>query len=266
MLEKVNSPADLRKLSVLDLKPLAEDGRREIINVVSQKGGHLASSLGAVELCIALHYVFDTPKDLIVFDVGHQAYAHKILTGRKGVFDKLREYKGISGFPYPPESEYDTFAVGHAGNAVSLALGAAEACCLQRKKTKTVAVIGDGSLSSGECFEGLNNAGHLQSDILVVFNHNEMSISPSVGALSNYLNKLISLPIYNRFKEGVDTILKKVPHLREKIVPRVRRIEEIMKAMIVPGIFYEEMGFRYFGPLAGHNIETIVAAMQNIAK
>ncbi len=266
MLEKVNLPADLKRLPLPDLRVLCEDIRREIINVISQKGGHLASSLGAVELCVALHYVFNTPEDLIVFDVGHQAYAHKLLTGRKNVFHKLREYKGISGFPYPPESEYDTFAVGHAGNAVSLALGAAEALRLQNKEAKVVAVIGDGSLSSGECFEGLNNAGHLQSDILVVFNHNEMSISRSVGALSNYLSKLISLPVYNRTKEGVDTILEKVPHLGKKIVPWIKRIEEIMKGLLVPGIFFEEIGFRYFGPLDGHNIDILVPALQNIAK
>ena len=258
------SPEELRRLSLDELKTLASCIREEIINVVSAKGGHLASSLGAVEICIALHYVLNTPQDKIIFDVGHQAYAHKLITGRGKAFVNLRDFEGISGFPYHKESVYDTFSVGHSSNAVSFALGLACANRLINDKSKAVAVIGDGSLSGGECFEALNNAGHLKEDLLVVFNHNEMSISPSVGALSNYLNKLISLPIYNRFKDGVALILEKVPRLGKKIIPRIRKIEEVMKGMVVPGIFFEELGFRYFGPLDGHNTEVLVHSLKNV--
>jgi len=261
---KIESPEDLRKLPVKELKGLASRIREQIIDVVSQKGGHLASSLGAVELCLALHYVLDTPNDKIVFDVGHQAYAHKIITQRGSSFGRLRELGGISGFPYHRESAYDTFSAGHASNAVSFALGLACSNKLVGDKSKTVAVIGDGSLSGGECFEALNNAGHLGQDLLVIFNHNEMSISPSVGALGNYLNKIISLPIYNRFRQGVAVILEKVPHLGRKIVPRIRKIEEVMKGLVVPGIFFEELGFRYFGPLDGHNLEALISSLRNV--
>lgn len=261
---QVDTPQDLKKLSIRELKDFASYMRREIIEVVSEKGGHLASSLGAVELCIALHYVLNTPQDKIVFDVGHQAYAHKIITQRKKHFKKLRELGGISGFPYHKESIYDTFSVGHASTAVSLSLGLASANRLLNDTSKVVAIIGDGSLSGGVCFEALNNAGHTKQDLLIIFNHNEMSISPSVGALNNYLNKLISLPIYNRFREGVNVILEKVPHLGKKIIPRVRKIEEIMKGLIVPGIFFEELGFRYFGPLDGHKLEMLIPTLRNI--
>ncbi|MBN2120210.1 MAG: 1-deoxy-D-xylulose-5-phosphate synthase [Candidatus Omnitrophica bacterium] len=260
----IKSSQDLKKLQIPELKELASQIRKQIIDVVSSKGGHLASSLGAVELCIALHYVFDTPGDKIVFDVGHQAYAHKIITNRAKDFEGLRQLGGISGFPFHKESAYDTFSVGHASNAVSLSLGLACANRLIGDKSHVIAVIGDGSLSGGECFEALNNAGHLGENLLVIFNHNEMSISPSVGALSNYLNKIISLPIYNRFKDGVALILKKVPHLGKKVVPRIRKIEEVMKGLIVPGIFFEELGFRYFGPLDGHNLEALISALRNI--
>ncbi len=263
-LEKINTPQDIKSFSVKDLKILSQEIRAKIIEVISRKGGHLASSLGAVEICMALHYCLDTPKDYIVFDVGHQSYAHKLLTGRSDKFEKIREFNGISGFPYHRESEYDPFTVGHASNAVSLALGVAEANKLMDDPSKAVAVIGDGSLSGGEAFEALNNAGHLQSDILVIFNHNEMSISPSVGALSNYLNKFISLPIYNRFKEGVNTVLKKVPTLYKKVSPRIKKIEEVMKGLVVPGIFFEELGFRYFGPLDGHDLEVLIPTLNNV--
>ena len=258
------TPQEIRKLKIDELKELASQIRREIIEVVSQKGGHLASSLGAVELCLALHYVLEAPKDKIVFDVGHQSYAHKIVTGRLKDFKNLRTLGGISGFPSHKESEYDVFSVGHSSNAVSLALGLASAKRLKREEFKVVAVIGDGSLSGGECFEALNNAGHLKEDILVIFNHNEMSISASVGAISSYLNKLISLPIYNRVKEGITLILKKVPHLGKRILPRIKKIEEIMKGLIIPGIFFEELGFRYFGPLDGHNLQILISTLRNI--
>ena len=211
LLEKINSLEDIKRLSRAKLSVLAEEIRERIIKVVSKNGGHLASSLGAVELAIALHHCLDTPKDKIIWDVGHQSYAHKILTGRNEKFDTLRQHQGISGFPTPEESPHDTFFTGHSSTAVSLALGLAVArdlCSQMHKKTKIVAVIGDGSLSGGLCFEGLNNLGHLKKDILVILNTNEMSISPVVGALSIYLNKLISLPIYNRFHDSLESFIK----------------------------------------------------------
>ncbi len=263
-LEIIKSPSDLKKLDRVVLKVLAEEIRARIIEVITHKGGHLASSLGAVELCIALHYCLHTPADTLVFDVGHQSYAHKLLTGRNERFASIREYGGISGFPNRNESVYDAFSVGHASNAISLALGVAEGMKALKESHHVVAVVGDGSLSGGECFEALNNAGHLQSDLIVIFNHNEMSIAPSVGALSSYLNKIISLPVYNRLREGIDTLLKKVPHLAKKIIPRIHKVEEVMKGLVVPGIFFEELGFRYFGPLDGHNLDELIPTLQNV--
>ncbi len=255
---------DLKSADIDQLTELASGLRKRIIEVVAKKGGHLASSLGAVEICIALQKALDTPRDKIVFDVGHQAYAHKLLTGRYDSFEKIRELGGISGFPYHKESAHDVFSVGHASNAVSLALGLACANKLLKEDSKVVAVIGDGSLTGGECFEGLNSAGHRKEDLLVIFNHNEMSISPSVGAISNYLNKLISLPIYNRMRKGLELVLEKVPKIGKQMPSRLRKIEEIMKGMMVPGIFFEELGFRYFGPLDGHNLEVLISTLKNI--
>lgn len=263
ILDKVNSPQDLKKLSIPQLNILAEEIRKLIIEVVSKKGGHLASSLGAVELCIALHYCFDTPKDSLIFDVGHQCYTHKIITGRKHLFSKLREYKGISGFPNSRESEYDLFISGHASTALSWALGLAEAKKIKGEHTKTIAVIGDGSLSGGMCFEALNMCGHCYSDVLVILNHNEMSISPSVGALNTYLTKIISLPIYNKIKDELERFLKHLPFAK-RLAPKVRKFEEAVKGLIVPGLFFEEIGFRYFGPLDGHNLEVLIPTLKNL--
>ncbi|RKY40416.1 MAG: 1-deoxy-D-xylulose-5-phosphate synthase, partial [Candidatus Omnitrophota bacterium] len=189
ILERIESPQDIKRLNYKELKLLAQEIRKLIVEVVSKKGGHLASSLGAVELCLALHYCLDTPSDSLIFDVGHQAYAHKIITGRREKFYQLREHKGLSGFPNPEESEYDLFISGHASTAISWALGVAEAGRIKGKSTNTVAVVGDGSLSGGMCFEALNKCGELKSDVLVILNHNQMSISVSVGALSKYLTK-----------------------------------------------------------------------------
>lgn len=264
ILEKVNSPKDLKRLSVRELNILANQIRELIIRVVSKKGGHLASSLGAVELCIALHYCFDTPQDSIIFDVGHQCYAHKIITGRKELFSRLREYKGLSGFPNPQESEYDLFISGHASTALSWALGLAEAKKIKGDRTKTIAVIGDGSLSGGMCFEALNMCGHRKPDVLVILNHNEMSISPSVGALNTYLTKIISLPIYNKIKKELETFLKHLP-FGKRLASKAGKFEEALKGLIVPGLFFEELGFRYFGPLDGHNLEVLIPALKNIS-
>ncbi len=263
VLEKVNSPQDLKRLPFADLKTLSQEIRTLIIKTVSRKGGHLASSLGAVELCIALHYCLQTPRDSLVFDVGHQAYAHKIITGRKDAFTTLRQYRGISGFPNFRESPYDVYTSGHASTAVSWAQGLAEAKKFAGDNSKTVALIGDGSLTGGMCFEALNTCGHSQNDVLVVVNHNEMSISPSVGALSNYLVKIISTPIYNRIRGELESFLEQFS-LMKKLARRARKFEETIKGLIVPGIFFEELGFRYFGPIDGHNLEVLIPALKNI--
>ena len=266
LLESINSPQDLKKLTAEQLAQLAGEIRERIIEVVSKTGGHLASSLGAVELIIALHYCLDTPQDKIIFDVGHQAYAHKILSGRNKDFVNLRQYQGVCGFPSKEESVYDTFSVGHSSTAVSLALGLASArdSLHQEQYFKVVAVIGDGSLSGGLCFEGLNNAGHLKKDILVILNTNELSISPNVGALSTYLNKLISLPIYNRFRNSLEGFVKSRLPKGTRLLKLANKLEEGLKGLFIPGIFFEELGFRYFGPFDGHNLNTLIPALKNI--
>ena len=266
LLEKINSAQDLKSLSLEQLPGLASEIRERMIEVVSSCGGHLASSLGAVELAIALHYSLDTPQDKIIWEVGHQAYAHKILTGRNKNFSSLRQYGGISGFPSKDESIYDTFTTGHSSNAVSLALGLACArdCLPEEQHFKVVAVIGDGSLSGGLCFEGLNNAGHLKKDILVILNTNELSIAPNVGALSTYLNKIISLPIYNRFKSSLEGFVKSRMPKGSRLVKLASKFEEGLKGLFIPGIFFEELGFRYFGPLDGHNLDLLLPALKNI--
>ncbi|MDD5477254.1 MAG: 1-deoxy-D-xylulose-5-phosphate synthase [Candidatus Omnitrophica bacterium] len=265
-LEKINSPQDLKKLSIEELVPLAEEVRQRMIEVVSQTGGHLASSLGAVELIIALHYCLSTPKDKIIFDVGHQAYAHKILTGRNSGFSTLRQYQGLSGFPSKDESVYDPFTSGHSSNAVSLGLGlvCARDFLPKEEQFKVVSVIGDGSLSGGLCFEGLNNAGHLKKDILVVLNTNELSIAPNVGAISNYLNKIISLPVYNRFHNNVENFLKTRVPRGSRLLKLMAKFEEGLKGLFVPGMLFEELGFRYFGPIDGHDLNKLTATLKNI--
>ena len=265
-LEKIQSPEDLKKLSLEELGVFAQEIRQKLIEVVSHNGGHLASSLGAVELIIALHYCLNTPKDKIIFDVGHQAYAHKLLTGRNSRFSTLRQYQGLSGFPSKCESAYDTFTSGHSSDAVSLGLGLACARDMLsgEEQFKVVSVIGDGSLSGGLCFEGLNNAGHLKKDILVVLNTNELSIAPNVGAISNYLNKIISLPLYNRFHENVGNFLKKRVPRGSRLLKLMSKFEEGIKGLFVPGILFEELGFRYFGPIYGHDLNKLTATLRNI--
>lgn len=265
-LEKINSPLDLKQMHPEHLPLLASEVRARIIEVVSKNGGHLASSLGAVELVIALHYCLNLPQDKIIFDVGHQAYAHKILSERNLRFQTLRQYQGISGFPSKEESEYDTFTTGHSSTAVSLALGlvCAREHSSPQPNFKAVAVIGDGSLSGGLCFEGLNSAGHLRKDILIILNTNELSIAPNVGALSTYLNKLISLPIYNRFRGNLESFLRARIPKESRLLKLVNKFEEGLKGLFIPGIFFEELGFRYFGPLDGHNLELLIPTLKNI--
>jgi 1-deoxy-D-xylulose-5-phosphate synthase len=265
-LEKINSPSDLKKLNLEQLGCLSGEIRKRLIEVVSQTGGHLASSLGAVELIVALHYCLDTPKDKIIFDVGHQAYAHKIITGRNQNFSTLRQYQGLSGFPSKDESVYDPFTCGHSSSAVSLGLGVACARDFLPKEEqfKVACVIGDGSLSGGLCFEGLNNTGHLKKDILVVLNTNELSIAPNVGAISNYLNKIISLPVYNRFHDNVEKFLKTRMPRGSRLIKLMSKFEEGLKGLFVPGMLFEELGFRYFGPIDGHDLNTLTSTLKNI--
>ncbi|MGE5197960.1 MAG: 1-deoxy-D-xylulose-5-phosphate synthase [Deltaproteobacteria bacterium] len=266
LLEKINSPRDIEKIPLEQLPLLAAEIRDRMVSVVSSTGGHLASSLGAVELTIALHYCLDTPRDKIVWDVGHQSYAHKILTGRNKDFERLRQYGGLSGFPCKDESEYDAFTTGHSSTAVSLALGlvCARDILPAEQHFRVAAVIGDGSLSGGLCFEGLNNAGHLKKDMLVVLNTNEMSIAANVGALSTYLNKLISLPIYNRFKTSLEALVKSRVPKGSRILKMANKFEEGLKGLFVPGMLFEELGFRYFGPFEGHNINLLIHTFKNI--
>ncbi len=267
LLKDISSPQDLKKIPIESLPQLAQEIRDRIITVVSKAGGHLASSLGAVELAIAVHYCFTAPEDYIIWDVGHQAYAHKILTGRNDRFDTLRQKDGISGFPSKNESLYDPFSTGHSSTAVSLALGVAASRDLQQGKERVVAIIGDGALTGGMCFEALNQAGHMGRDILVILNSNDMAIAPSVGALSTYLNKIISRPIYNRFKKARESFLKqRVPKIGPRLLKLVDRFEEMLKGLIVPGIFFEEMGFQYFGPLDGHNISLMIETIKNLSE
>ncbi len=267
LLDAVSSPKELKELSVEQLPQLAVEVRQKIIESVACCGGHLASSLGSVELIIALHYCLQAPDDKIVFDVGHQAYAHKILTGRGEDFCRLRTCGGLSGFPCKDESVYDPFTTGHSSTAVSLALGLA--CARDygtgiRRKDKVVAVIGDGSLSGGLCFEGLNNAGHLKKDMIVVLNTNELSIAPNVGAISTYLNKVISLPVYNRFKESLERFAQSRLPKGTRLVKIANKFEEGLKGMFVPGLLFEELGFRYFGPFDGHDIGLLIKTLRNL--
>jgi 1-deoxy-D-xylulose-5-phosphate synthase len=266
ILDGINSPQDLKKLKIDELGKLAAEIRQRMTEVVASNGGHLASSLGAVELIIALHYCLNAPEDKIVFDVGHQAYAHKILTGRNKAFETVRTLGGLSGFPSKDESDFDVFTCGHSSSAVSLTLGLA--CARDQlpkpEHYKVVAVIGDGSLSGGLCFEGLNNAGHLKKDIIVILNTNEMSIAPNVGAISNYLNKIISLPVYNRFKESLENFLVSRGERGTRLLRLAYKFEEGLKNLFIPGMLFEELGFRYFGPFEGHDLNQLIPALKNI--
>lgn len=264
LLDTINSPEDLKKLNPDQLPLLAEEIRQYIIRTVSETGGHLASSLGTVELTIALHYVFNTPYDKIVWDVGHQAYTHKILTGRKEDFKTMRAYNGISGFPKRNESPYDSFDVGHSSTSISAALGIAQARCLRGNRSKAIAVIGDGSLMAGMAFEGLNYAGHIKKNIIVVLNDNDMSISPNVGALSSSLSHLISGHTYNKFRDEVKSLLSRIPGVGEPISKLARQSEWFFKSLFVPGLIFDELGFKYIGPVLGHRLDLLLENLENI--
>ena len=266
ILKKIESPEDLRAVTVADLPQLAAEIRKLIIDTVSRTGGHLASSLGVVELTIALHYVFATPRDLLVWDVGHQAYAHKILTGRIKSFASLRQAGGMSGFPKRSESEYDAFGVGHSSTSISAALGMALAAEQMHRRLRSVAIIGDASMSAGIAFEALNHAGALDRDLIVVLNDNEMSISPNVGAMSAYLNRILTGSTVNRLRHDVKSVLTNIPKFGESVFKMVKRAEESFKGFVIPvGTIFEDLGFQYVGPLPGHDLEALIETFENVS-
>jgi len=260
----INSPEDIKKLNLIQLQQLVQEIRQEIIDTVAQNGGHLASNLGVVELTLALHYVFNTPADKIVWDVGHQCYTHKLLTGRRTKFHTLRKFGGLNGFPSPGESLYDPFATGHSSTSISAALGLALARDLNQETFHVIAVIGDGALTGGMAFEALNHAGHLQTRLIIILNDNEMSIAPNVGALSSYLSRLRADPKYLRRKEEIEQILRRLPAIGPKMVKIGDRLKESIKHLMVPGTFFEELGFTYFGPIDGHDMEELVSLFRKI--
>jgi len=260
ILDQVHDPAALRRLDREALPQLARELRAFLLTSVAQTGGHLSSNLGTVELTIALHYVFDTPRDRIVWDVGHQTYAHKILTGRRAAMGRLRMAGGPSGFPRRSESEYDTFGTAHSSTSISAALGMAVAAKRKGESRGVVAVIGDGAMSGGMAFEALNNAGTAGADLLVILNDNEMSISEPVGALNGYLAKLLASGFYNSVRRGGKEVLSKLPPVQEL----ARRWEEHMKGMVLPGTLFEELGFNYIGPIDGHDIDALVKTLANV--
>lgn len=265
VLERIGSPADLKALGPDELRALAAEVRELIIETVSEKGGHLASSLGAVEIAIALHCVFDTPNDRVVWDVGHQAYAHKILTGRKDEFRTLRQYGGISGFPKPSESPYDAFVAGHSSTSISAALGMAAARDLDGGGRKVVAVIGDGSLTAGLAFEGLNQAGHLKKDLIVVLNDNEMSISKNVGALSQFLSRKLTGRFAMNLKKELERFIRTIPRFGTRLLDIAKRAEDSIITLLTPGMLFEGLGFHYVGPLDGHDIEALVNSLKVVS-
>jgi len=265
ILEKVNSPEDVKRLSKEELERLASELRDFIIKVVERTGGHLASSLGVVELTIALLRVFSPPRDEIVWDVGHQSYPYKILTGRRDKFHTLRQYGGISGFPSIKESPYDAFGTGHSSTSISAALGIKVAKRLKGEEGHVIAVIGDGALTAGEAYEGLNNAGQLGEDLIVILNDNEMSISKNIGAISNYLTKITTGEFLRKAKERLEKVTEKL--FGERVYRGLKRVEDlVIKGLFPPGMLFEELGFRYVGPIDGHDLETLETTLRNVSK
>jgi 1-deoxy-D-xylulose-5-phosphate synthase len=260
ILEKINSPHDLRQLPESSLEPLAKELRAFLLDSVSRSGGHFAAGLGSVELTLALHYVYNTPEDRLVWDVGHQAYPHKILTGRRDRMHTIRQWNGIAPFPKRDESPYDAFGVGHSSTSISAALGMAIAAKRSGSKRKAVAIIGDGSITAGLAFEALNHAGDIGTDLLVVLNDNNMSISPNVGALSNRFAQMLSGKLYTTVREGSKKVLSQMPSVWEL----ARRAEEHVKGLIVPGTLFEEFGFNYIGPIDGHNLPALLHTLRNV--
>ncbi|HHJ37854.1 MAG: 1-deoxy-D-xylulose-5-phosphate synthase [Methylothermaceae bacteria B42] len=260
LLSRIEGPEDLRQLNEKELETLAEEVRHFLLESVSRSGGHLAAGLGTVELTIALHYVFNTPHDRLVWDVGHQAYPHKIITGRRDRLSTIRKKGGLTPFPKRAESQYDCFGVGHSSTSISAALGMAIAAKLENRDQRAVAIIGDGGLTGGMAFEALNHAGSLDANLLVILNDNEMSISPNVGAMTNYLAKVLSSKLYTTVREGSKQLLGRSPTVWEL----ARRAEEHVKGMVAPGTLFEELGFNYIGPIDGHDMETLITTLSNL--
>jgi len=266
LLTSLHSPADVKGMNLEQLQQLARELRAKIIATVAQNGGHLGSSLGVVELTLAIHKVFNSPQDRIIWDVGHQAYGHKLLTGRRDSFHTLRQLDGISGFPKRQESEHDAFDVGHSSTSISAALGMSAGIDIQGGTERVIAVIGDGSLTAGMAFEALNHAGHLKKNLIVILNDNEMSISPNVGALSSFLSRKMSSELFVRFKKETENFLNLVPGFGKDLVSLARRAEESLKGFITPGMLFEAFGFDYFGPLDGHNLTELMETLHNVRK
>jgi 1-deoxy-D-xylulose-5-phosphate synthase len=263
ILNSINSPQDLRILSREERELLIKEMREFIVETISNTGGHLAPSLGAVEIAVALHYCLNTPYDKIIWDVGHQAYAHKVLTGRRDRFKTIRQFGGLSGFPNAFESEYDPFTVGHGSTSISAALGLAKARDITGESYKVVAVIGDGSLGGGMALEAMNDAGHSKTNMLIILNDNEMSIAPSVGAFSKYLNKILINPTYNKIHKDMEGLIKRVPWYGFRVYRAAKKLEESMKGLLIPGMLFEELGLRYIGPIDGNNLEELIKTIDN---
>ena len=263
LLQNINSPADLKGLSIRDIEGLANEIRQKIIETVSKTGGHLAPSLGVVELTIALHYVFNAPEDKIIWDVGHQAYAHKLITGRRDRFHTLRTYGGISGFPKREESPYDSFDTGHSSTSISAGLGISTAKGLKGEKSKVISVIGDGSMTAGMAFEGLNQAGHHEKDLIVVLNDNAMSISPNVGSFSSFLSRKMTGRRFVNLKKDLEGFIKSLPGVGENILSLVRKSEDSFITFFTPGMLFEAFKFKYIGPIRGHRIDRLIGAFNN---
>ena len=266
LLDKIEKPNDIKEMEKDELRPLAKEIRRFLVHKISHTGGHLASNLGVVELTMALHLCCNLPEDKIVWDVGHQSYTHKILTGRKDGFEHLRQFGGMSGFPKQSESDCDAFDTGHSSTSISVALGLAKARDLKKQDHKIFAVIGDGALSGGMAYEAMNNAARLKSNLVIVLNDNQMSISKNVGGMSSYLGKIRTNGNYTELKEEVENALSKLPHLGDKLTSRIRGIKDLIKRVFIPGMLFEDMGLTYIGPIDGHNIHQMVTAFQSASK
>jgi len=266
LLETIHTPADLKKLTIPELETLAQEIREQIVATVSTTGGHLSGPLGAVELAIALHYVFDAPEDKIIWDVGHQAYAHKIITGRREKFSTLRQHKGISGFPQMGESPYDAFGTGHGGTSISSALGLSEANQHNKNPHKVIAVIGDGSMTAGMAFEALNNAGSLKRNIIIVLNDNTYSISPNVGMVSSFLSRKLTGRFFLSARKEIKSLLRSVPGIGQNLYNLVKRAEDSLKALLIPGILFEIIGSHYVGPVPGHRIDQLIEIFSNVQR
>jgi 1-deoxy-D-xylulose-5-phosphate synthase len=266
ILETINKPQDLKNLSIDQMKLLAEEIRQFLIGSVSKTGGHLAPSLGVVELTIALHKIFNSPIDKIIWDVGHQSYVHKILTGRRDEFFSLRQYGGISGFPKTCESVHDAFSTGHSSTSISAALGIALARDIIGDKENVLAVIGDGSLTGGQAYEALNHAGHSGTNMIVILNDNEMSIAKNVGAISEYLSKVRTEPKYTKVKQDIDFLLRRIPAIGDSVAKTVERVKDSLRYLLVPGVLFEELGFNYIGPIDGHNLDLLTEVLEKAKK